>query len=236
MASPERRRRLRHPARLGSLRRTTPISDAWGRDRGTPVDRYYIEAFLAQHDGDVRGAVLELLNDTYTARFGRSVTRCDVLDIDPSNPRATLVQDLTRPQDLPADAFDCFILTQTLQFVYDLGAAVESVHRVLRPGGVALVTVPAISRISRRELDREYWRFTVASCRRLFGDVFGDENVEARSHGSVLTGVAFLTGLAAEELSEKELAVDDDFFPVLITVRVVKAPATPTSPSPDPAP
>jgi SAM-dependent methyltransferase len=229
--SPQRRRRLRRPARLGTLRRTTPISDAWGRDRGTPVDRHYIEGFLAEHRGDIRGDVLELLSAGYTDRFGRGVTRPEVLDIDAANPRATLVADLTRPGDLPAAAYDCFILTQTLQFVYDLDAAVASCHRVLRPGGSLLLTVPAVSRISRRELDCEYWRFTVASVERLLGERFGDGNVEVRSHGSVLTGVSFLMGLAAEELSAAELAATDPYFPVLISARAVKA-ATPTTPGP----
>lgn len=195
----------------------------WGRDRGTPVDRHYIERFLDEHRADVRGAVLELLNGDYTDRFGHAITRREVLDIDAANARATLIGDLTRPEDLPADAFDCFILTQTLQFIYDTRAAIETSYRTLRPGGTLLATVPAVSRISRRELDREYWRFTVASCQHLFGDVFGTGNVCVRSHGCVLTGVAFLMGMAAEELSAKELAAHDPFFPVVITVRAVKA-------------
>ena len=52
--------------RLG-LRRTEPISRAYGFDRGTPVDRHYIEAFLQRHApspdysaGDIRGRVLEV--------------------------------------------------------------------------------------------------------------------------------------------------------------------------------
>ena len=51
-----RGRRLRRPVWLGSLGRTTPISGNWGFDRGTPVDRYYIERFLAaERLLDIRG-------------------------------------------------------------------------------------------------------------------------------------------------------------------------------------
>ncbi len=225
--SPEQRvylrRRLR-PAWLGTLRRVKPLSAEWGYDRGTPVDRYYIEQFLAEHQADIRGHVLEVRNSAYTQRFGRDVARADVLDIDPTNPRATLVADLTAADTLASDQFDCFILTQTLQFIYDSRAAVTHAQRLLRPGGVLLVTVPSVSRIAPRYgLRTDYWRFTQASCAALFGAVFGEEQVAVRSYGNVLTGMAFLTGMACEELTRRELEARDDYFPLIITVRAVKA-------------
>src|SRR6266508_3982008 len=94
----ERRRHLRRlsrPAWLGTLRRTTPLSDEWGFDRGTPVDRYYIECFLEEHHRDIHGRVLELRDSTYTDRYGIDVERSDVLDINPANSRATIIADLT---------------------------------------------------------------------------------------------------------------------------------------------
>lgn len=218
-----RARRLVAPARLGVLRRTTPLSDVWGRDRGTPVDRYYIERFLEGERDWIRGHVLELLDDGYARRFGLAADRIDVLDIDTANSRATIVADLASADAIAADTFDCFILTQTLQFVYDVGAAVAHAHRMLKPGGVLLCTVPAVSRIARRHLDSEYWRFTAASCARLFGDVFARGTVEVRSYGNVLTAIAFLTGIAHEELSTAELDANDDYFPVIVAVRATKA-------------
>jgi SAM-dependent methyltransferase len=226
--SPDRRRglrawahRLRHPAWLGTLRRTSPVSRNWGWDRGTPVDRFYIEHFLEAHRGEIHGQVLEVLNNNYTVRYGRDVTRSDVLDIDAGNPAATVIADLADPSGLPEGRFDCFILTQTLQYIYDLPAAVRSCHRVLRPGGVLLVTVPALSRIDKVP-GQDYWRFTVTACARLFGEVFGAGNVAVRSHGNVLTALAFLSGMAHEELRRNELDVNDPHFPLVIVVRAVK--------------
>ena len=114
------------PALLGPLHRTTPLSDHWGRDRGTPIDRYYIEQFLTAHREAIRGCVLEVLNADYTERFGIGVDQSDVLDIDPANERATVVADLAAADDIPSDTFDCFILTQTLQYVYDLPIALSA--------------------------------------------------------------------------------------------------------------
>jgi hypothetical protein len=229
--SPERRlklhhrlRRLRHPVWLGSLRRTTPISDNWGFDRGLPVDRYYIERFLAEHRRDIRGRVLEIKDSGYTERFGVGVERRDVLDIDPANPRATIIADLRavqRPVD--AERFDCFLLTQTLQFIYDIGGAVAGARRLLRDGGVLLATVPAVSRIAPgHEPVTDYWRLTPASASALFGAAFGAEHVEVRSYGNVLAAIAFLTGMAVEELSPGELDVRDAEMPVLVAVRAVR--------------
>jgi SAM-dependent methyltransferase len=198
------------------------LSDVWGRDRGTPVDRYYIESFLREHAQDVRGDVLELLDSGYTDRFGHDVSRRDVLDVDPANSRATVVTDLAAADAIASDLYDCFILTQTLQFIYEVGAAVAQAHRILRPGGVVLCTVPSVSRVARRSLDSEHWRFTAASCTRLFGDVFGEAAVEVRSYGNVLACVGFLVGLAAEELRRKELEFVDPHFPLVIAVRAIR--------------
>jgi SAM-dependent methyltransferase len=217
-----RRLGLRRPPRLGSLRRTTPISDRWGADRGTPIDRYYIEHFLGEHGSDIRGAVLEVRDRRYTERFGAGVATSDVLDIDERNQDATVVGDLSDASGVSGNRFDCFILTQTLQFIFPVEAAIREAHRLLRPGGVVLATVPSVSRIDRYARRGEFWRFTPASAGRLFGGVFGDDNLEVGVYGNVLTAIGFLTGLASEELSREELDVRDEFFPVLIGVRAVK--------------
>jgi SAM-dependent methyltransferase len=228
--NPDRRRlmhfrqRLIRPAFLGTLRKTTPLSDEWGFDRGTPVDRYYIQRFLEEFRGDIRGHVLEVKDSLYTDRYGLGVDRVDVLDIDDQNPSATIIADLADAREVPDDRFDCFVLTQTLQFIYDTRAAIRHSHRILKPGGVLLATLPALGRLSRgREAATDYWRFTALSCRRLFSDVFGVEDVLVRIYGNVLSGVAFHVGMASEELARAELQTSDPRFPVLIGVRATKA-------------
>ena len=214
----------RRRVRLGSLRRTTPISEHWGADRGIPIDRYYIEQFLAQHSGDIGGRTLEVKESRYIKRFGTGVSRVDVIDIDPDNPAATIVADLARADHVPSESFDCFVLTQTLQFIYAVEAAVREAHRFLRPGGVLLATVPAVSRIDRHAgLEGDFWRFTPASCAGLFGGVFGAEGIEVTAYGNVLASIGFLAGLAREDLRDGELDQRDAFFPVIVGVRAVKA-------------
>ena len=218
----QRLHRLSRPAYLGTIRRTSPRSNSWGYDRGTPIDRYYIDRFLAKHKSDIRGNVLEVKESHYTQRFGRGVERSDILDIDPANPYATIIADLAAADTVPSDMFDCFVLTQTLQFIYETRSALGHAHRILRPGGVLLATRPVVSRIARSLKPVDYWRFTAASCQQLFAEEFGVEQTTVYTYGNVLTGVAFLTGMAYEELSRRELEANDEYFPVIVAVRAVK--------------
>lgn len=213
------------PVDLADLRRTTPISDAWGTDRGLPLDRYYIEAFLDRHRQDIHGHVLEIKDAGYTRCFGDTrVTRSDVLDVDDTNEQATIVADLAAADGIPDNSFDCFILTQTLGLVYEVAAAVAESYRILKPGGVLLCTVPAAGRLSYedRHLDSDFWRFTEASIRRIFAETFPIETFDVTGHGNVLACAAFLYGLAEHEISHAELDIVDPFFPLVYTIRATK--------------
>ena len=156
---------------MGQFRRPTPFSRRWGYDRGTPIDRVYIEAFLAEHAADVRGACLEVLNSDYTKRFGGTrVNRTDVLDINPANTHATVVADLGEANSLPAQRFDCVIFTQTLHLIPDMRIAVANVWRAVAPGGVLLLTVSALGRHDARQgFDHDRWRVTRTGLEFLLG-------------------------------------------------------------------
>lgn len=211
--------------RWGGLRRTSPVSRVFGLDRGQAIDRYYIENFLADHSVQIHGAVLEIGDDHYTKRFGGpKVTRSNVLHAIAGNPTATLIGDLQTGQGVPTEAFDCVVLTQTLQFLYDMKAAVQTLHRCLRPGGVVLATGTGISQLSRYDMDRwgEYWRFTSLSARCMFEEVFGPGAVTVKSYGNVLAATALLQGISADELEPSELDVPDQDYEVVITIEAVK--------------
>jgi hypothetical protein len=84
------------------LRRTSPISRLYGADRGTGIDRYYIENFLGRHANDVRGVVLEIQDNAYTKRFGKNlVKRSEVLSVSLGS-KVTIVADLTSADQIPS--------------------------------------------------------------------------------------------------------------------------------------
>lgn len=211
---------------FGDFRRLEPFTRSFGYDRGRPIDRYYIEKFLSKHSSDITGHVVEIGDDRYTGQFGgKGITKSDVLDQDHPDSAPTIIADLTKADHLPSDSFDCIIVIQTLQFIYNVHEAVTTLHRILKPGGVVLASIPSLSPICRYDMDRwgDYWRFTSAAVHRLFGDVFGTQSVQAEAHGNVLVSLAFLYGMAAEELTIEELDFHDRDYEALITVRAVKA-------------
>jgi len=215
---------------FGNLQRLSPISGVFALDRGLAVDRYYIEQFLSVHTSDIQGHVLEIGDDAYTRMFGGDrVTKSDVLHVVEGNPKATILADLTCADHIPSDTFDCIIFTQTLQMIYDVRAALRHLYRILRPGGTLLATAHGISRIARREgVDPwgEYWHFTSQSMRRLLQETCPAAEGDIKTHGNVLAAVVSLHGLAAEELSRRELDYTDPDYEVLITLRVVKPKTT----------
>ena len=214
---------------FGALRRLTPISRDWGWDRGLPIDRYYIENFLSHHKADIRGRVLEVGNNSYTRKFGDDrVATSDVLHVAEGNAQATLVADLASASHVPSNTFDCMILTQTLQLIYDVRAAIKTIYRILKPRGVLLATFPGISpTYDSNWADSWYWSFTPLSARRLFGDVFVTENVEIQAFGNVFAAISFLQGLAFEDVTKEELDYRDPGYDVTLAIRAVKSDVAP---------
>jgi SAM-dependent methyltransferase len=208
----------------GDLRRLQPVSREFGYDRGLPIDRYYIERFLETHGQDVTGRTLEIGDDEYTRRYGGDrTTRRDVLHVHTHNPAATIVGDLADAPQIADETFDCIVVTQTLHLVYDVDRAVATLHRILRPGGVVLATVPGISQLSGDEWSRTWsWGFDSLLARRLFASHFGDHKVSVEAHGNSLAAAAFLQGLATADLTPSQLDADEAGCELLVAVRAVR--------------
>jgi hypothetical protein len=208
---------------FGDFASVTPACADFGYNRGLPIDRYYVEAFLAARSADIRGRALEIGDASYCRRFGKVIHQ-DVLHVDARAPGATITGDLSQPGVLPTGVFDCMIITQTLHLIYNMPAAIREMHNALKPGGVVLLTSPGISRVDRGDWkDTWYWLLTQHSIRRLFSEAFGDENCEVGVHGNVYAATCFLQGLALEEVDRSKLDVLDPSFAVIVTVRARKA-------------
>ncbi len=202
------------------------MSRDWGYDRGLPIDRHYIEAFVGRHSADISGRVMEIGDDDLTRRFGGAAVICaDVLNVALGDPKTTLVGDLSSGDGLPSDRFDCIIFTETLHLLYDFRAGLRTLHRMLKPGGVLLATFPGITKIGRPDDwgTSWYWSFTELAAGRLFAEAFPEGEVKTEAWGNVLSATAFLWGLAAGELVDEELKYQGPGNPVTIGVRAVKA-------------
>ncbi len=208
----------------GNLHRTRPFSVYSGYDRGTPIDRPLIEAFLERNRHLVRGRVLEIKSADYARRYGGdAVTAEVVVDIDPTNKAATLVADLCEPGSLGDVRVDCVILTQTLQFLVGPTAALENTWAALDPGGALLVTAPCVSGIDHWLDEHDLWRFTQHGLASLIERACPGAACTVEPLGNVLLAAAYLYGLATEELDGSAYLDTDPKSPLTVAA-VVKKP------------
>lgn len=218
--------RKKTPVNVQDLNRIRPVSSNFGWERGMPVDRYYIEKFFRENAELISGRVLEVGGDHYSRQFyGGKADSFDVLHVVPGSTSASIIGDLTDTATLPANAFDCFICAQTLQYIFEIKKAVEGSHYILKPGGMLLATVPGISQISRKDAASygEYWRFTADSLQKLFEPVFRG-GLEIKSFGNVMAAIAFLQGVSVEDLPDRTLLDHHDpDYQLLLTIWAKKA-------------
>jgi len=197
-----------------------PVSRVFGFDRGLPIDRFYIEEFLKTNGDKIHGVVLEISESVYTNKFGVGIERSEVIDYSQSNPNATLIGDLTCFEKLPINFADCFICTQTLNFIYDFKKGIKGIYHILKQGGAALVTVAGICQVSQYDADRwgDYWRFNPQGIKIAFEEVFGKNNIEVKTYGNSYSATALLKGIAADEIKRNKLTFFDKDYPVVIAI------------------
>ena len=209
----------------GDFERTTPLSTEFGYDRGGPVDRYYIENFLQRESSHIKGRVLEIGGNDYTLQFGGNrVSKSDVLHVEEGNPIATFVGDLSNAPHIPDNLFDCILLVQTLHLIYDFKGALKTCHRLLKPGGTLLLTVPYITSIDYGEWKKTwYWAFTDKVMQKLMEEEFPASGLEIKPYGNVYAATAFLQGMGLPEVDKQKLDQHDQHFQVVVSVKAVKA-------------
>lgn len=78
--------------------------------------------------------------------------------------------------------FDTALITEVLEHLSEPSRTLSELHRVLKPGGTMIVTVPHLSRL--HEMPHDYFRFTEQGLRHLL-EVSGFIVLEARGLGGV---------------------------------------------------
>ncbi len=211
------------------FRRLRPIGD--GKQRGTPIVRYYWNRFLTQHQADIRGTALEVGTTDTIRRYGdQAVINADAIDLFPHSPEVTIVADLSRADHVPSDSYDCFVNQFTMHLIYDIEAALYHAIRILKPGGVLLVNFPCVDYYFSHGLDMGtgeplflYWWFTPIQVENLLRRVgLGETDYALEVYGNLFARIAYQLNLAAEELTKRELEYSDPGHPLLICARVIK--------------
>ncbi len=218
----DRRVRLRHPVVWGNLRRQEGFAIPFAEGRGGAVDRVYIERFLSDHRRFVRGRVLEVRDATYAHRFGHSLLSVDVLDIDQSNPHATLIADLGTVDSLPSRAYDCMVVTQTIYLIPNMRVAMANLRRALDIGGTLLLTAPVLGPATD-PVGQDAFRVTPLGLRHLTAEFANEgDDVEVVGLGNRVASIAFLTGMAIEDLRPRDIEFDDELCPLIACLRLTR--------------
>tara|TARA_Y100000766_G_C18856153_1_gene580835 strand:+ start:380 stop:1045 length:666 start_codon:yes stop_codon:yes gene_type:complete len=205
-----------------NLRILKPISNKFGLDRGTPIDRIYIQNFLKNNSKYIKGEVCEVGDNFYTKFYGGNSCNSTIIGLNKG--KNVKKVDLTSHELIACNQYDCFIGTQVLNFIYEPKLAVQGIHKLLKKDGIALITVSGIQQISKYDYDKwgDYWRFTSQSMKKIFSECFGENNIEVKSYGNVLTSISYLHGIEAEELTEKEIFSHDENYQLIISVKAFK--------------
>jgi len=199
----------------GNLRRVRPFSESYGFDRGTPIDRHYVDRFFAEHRALITGRVLEIQTTDHIRRYGIDVSKADTLDINPAF-HPTHCCDLAHAGTVPTGSYDCFLLPNTLCFLRDLDGALAEARRIVRKGGAILATVPGFVPLTPDVPD--YWHASADGWRVIAERVWIGCEVEVATHGNCLAAAAAMFGVAVEELTAEELDTVDPRYPVLVTI------------------
>lgn len=197
-----------------------PLLNTWA-DRGSTIHRTYLDQFLQQVCVDIKGHCLEFEEDRYTSIWGgNKVTKLDILNKETDNPNSTIIADLTQPNDIPSDTFDCIICTYVLHIIPELDRFVADLHRILKPGGVLLIAVPGIT-IHFCQYE-ELWRFTRQGLHLILSKVFPSENITTQSYGNSLTATGELRGMVAFDFTAAQLNYQDPRYALVVCARAVK--------------
>jgi len=130
------------------------------------LQREEVLPFLRQY---AKGRLLDIGAGTVPLRdaLGPNVSRYQTLDIERRTDNLDFVGDI---QDLGAviatESFDTVMALEVLEHVPNSGKALAEMYRILVPGGMALISVPHLSRL--HEEPHDYYRFTGYGLRQLF--------------------------------------------------------------------
>lgn len=219
---------IRHLRTL-RFRRLKPV--AGGRSAGISPIRYYWTDFLLRHRDDIRGQVLEIGETTTVRLFGAErITAAHALDVGAHSPEVKVVADLSRAGHVPGEQYDCFVNQFTTAVIYDIRSALYHAVRLLKPGGVLLINFWCVDYYLHRGLDMgtgepmymHHW-FTPIQVHQLLHELsLTPQDYEISIYGNLLTRMAFLLNLPAQEFTPAELDHQDPGQPLLICARIVR--------------
>lgn len=183
-------------------------------DRGTPIDRFYIEKFVKSKRKYISGNIYEIGDDFYSKKYAQPHSKFTVLTYKENEPFAKHNINFNKKNSHLYNTADCLIVVQTLNFLYNTKNAISEIRNILKYDGCAIITVSSITPVSLYDYKRwgDFWRFTDMALRELLLEFFSIEEIEIRSFGNYDSTMFYLSGACAEEVNESILNhIDPEF-------------------------
>jgi SAM-dependent methyltransferase len=194
-----------------------PYSRRFGKERGTPVGRYYVEKFLRENADSISGCCLEFGEDRYKSYFPK-ITEHKIVDII-ERPGVDYVCDIHEPKGMPINYFNAIICTQVFEHLAYPEKAAKSLYELMAPGGILLLTAPFIAPV--HYVPTDYRRFTPECLEMIIGESgFIVETASFGGNSLVCTGS--LLGMVQEDFTINELEKVDPVYPYNVLIRAKK--------------
>jgi SAM-dependent methyltransferase len=202
----------------GSLGAYVPISTGFGFERGTPIDRYYLNRFIEEVRSQVRGVVIEIggsLNNRTVYNFvnAREYHAMDLIQ----RPDVDIVGNAEDPAAFPASSIDSVIAFNVLEHCREPWVVIDNALLWLKPGGALFCMVPNAQRIHK--MPGDYWRplpQAVSWMLRRFS------THQLRVYGNPIALVASFMGIASEEVPRRDLDFFNPDYPVATCAVAIK--------------
>lgn len=136
----------------------------------TTKRRFFSPVFYLQHQAVLQyiqqylhGVVIDLGCGyaPFSATLPKTVVQYDTLDTVPlpRGPKLTFISDIQNMQEVPSAHYDGALCLEVLEHVPDPLSALREIHRILKPNGTLILTVPHLSRL--HDEPHDYYRYTV---------------------------------------------------------------------------
>ena len=217
------RNRFLFPSK-STLKSIKIYSEKFGFDRGTPIDRYYINTFLENLKLENSfNRSLEFGEIHYSDRF--KVKEKYFLSHPAYETRAISSKqisfDLNSAHNYDGIKFDLILSTNVINFTKNPFVSIKHHMDMLNSGGTLVLTASASMPISKFDAERwgDYWRIAPDGLNQLLRTLNCEYDIH--SFGSFVTSIAFLCGLSAEEVDPLDLNENDDRYPIIV-VSIIK--------------